>query len=303
MLGVIGGNGAGKSTLLKILSRITDADRGTRDDSRPRRLAPRNRHRVSPRFDRARKHLLERRHPRHGARRDSAATSTRSSNSPRSGQFVDTPVKHYSSGMYVRLAFAVAAHLEPDVLLVDEVLAVGDAQFQRKCIGKLDDVARGGRTVLFVSHNMAAVQRLCTRALLLRSRAASSLRGEPRLAVGTLFIRRWAQSVSGGTRVGRAAGRRGGAGRCGRALTRARRRDRPGVSSGCVSTCRRARPGRDSESASPLPTARRSSHRISTMSVVALPPGPGQTTATVTIPANTLLAGEYHVVTCLWTDW
>ncbi len=81
------------------------------------------------------------------------------------GQFLDTPVKRYSSGMYVRLAFAVAAHLEPEILLVDEVLAVGDAAFQRKCLGKMGEVAKQGRTVLFVSHNMAAITRLCERAL------------------------------------------------------------------------------------------------------------------------------------------
>ena len=79
-------------------------------------------------------------------------------------RFLDTPVKRYSSGMYVRLAFAVAAHLEPEILLVDEVLAVGDAQFQKKCLGKMGDVAKEGRTVLFVSHNMVAVQTLCQRA-------------------------------------------------------------------------------------------------------------------------------------------
>ncbi len=77
-------------------------------------------------------------------------------------KFLDTPVKRYSSGMYVRLAFAVAAHLEPEILIVDEVLAVGDAEFQKKCLGKMQDVAKGGRTVLFVSHNMSAVQSLCT---------------------------------------------------------------------------------------------------------------------------------------------
>jgi ABC-type polysaccharide/polyol phosphate transport system ATPase subunit len=82
-------------------------------------------------------------------------------------QFVDTPVKHYSSGMYLRLAFAVAAHLEPEILLVDEVLAVGDVEFQKKCIGKMDAVASEGRTVLFVSHNMATIQALCSRGLLL----------------------------------------------------------------------------------------------------------------------------------------
>src|SRR5205085_9518048 len=76
-------------------------------------------------------------------------------------KFIDTPVKFYSSGMYVRLAFAVAAHLQPEILIVDEVLAVGDSQFQRKCLGKMEDVAHQGRTVLFVSHNMAAIRKLC----------------------------------------------------------------------------------------------------------------------------------------------
>ena len=84
-------------------------------------------------------------------------------------QFLDTPVKRYSSGMYVRLAFAVAAHLEPEILLVDEVLAVGDAQFQKKCLGKMDHIAKGGRTVLFVSHQMSAVQRLCRQCLFLEN--------------------------------------------------------------------------------------------------------------------------------------
>jgi len=86
-------------------------------------------------------------------------------------KFIDTPVKRYSSGMYVRLAFAVAAHLEPEILLVDEVLAVGDAEFQKKCLGKMGDVTREGRTVLFVSHNMAAVARLCPKAIVLKSGA------------------------------------------------------------------------------------------------------------------------------------
>ena len=83
-------------------------------------------------------------------------------------KFLDTPVKRYSSGMYMRLAFAVAAHLDTDVLIVDEVLAVGDAEFQRKCLGKMSAVASGGRTILFVSHNMAAVERLCSRVILLQ---------------------------------------------------------------------------------------------------------------------------------------
>ncbi|NIP26938.1 MAG: ABC transporter ATP-binding protein, partial [Phycisphaerae bacterium] len=82
-------------------------------------------------------------------------------------EFIDTPVKFYSSGMYVRLAFSVAAHLEPEILLVDEVLAVGDIAFQKKCLGKMDSVSRQGRTVIFVSHNMNALQRLCPQSILL----------------------------------------------------------------------------------------------------------------------------------------
>ena len=86
-------------------------------------------------------------------------------------KFLDTPVKRYSSGMYVRLAFAVAAHLEPEILVIDEVLAVGDSAFQKKCLGKMGEVAKGGRTVLFVSHNMAAVESLCTKGVVLASGA------------------------------------------------------------------------------------------------------------------------------------
>src|SRR4029077_3953666 len=82
-------------------------------------------------------------------------------------RFLDTPLKHYSSGMQMRLAFAVAAHLEPEILFVDEVLAVGDAAFQRKCLGKMSDVARQGRTILFVSHNMTAINSLCSRCILM----------------------------------------------------------------------------------------------------------------------------------------
>ena len=83
-------------------------------------------------------------------------------------KFIDTPVKRYSSGMYVRLAFSVAAHLEPEILLVDEVLAVGDAEFQRRCLGRMEELSSHGRTVLFVSHNMQVLARLCDRAILLR---------------------------------------------------------------------------------------------------------------------------------------
>jgi lipopolysaccharide transport system ATP-binding protein len=90
-------------------------------------------------------------------------------------KFIDTPVKRYSSGMYVRLAFAVAAHLEPEILVVDEVLAVGDVEFQKKCLGKMSDVAAGGRTVLFVSHNMGAIESLCQKSILMEAGSISSI--------------------------------------------------------------------------------------------------------------------------------
>lgn len=166
IVGIIGVNGAGKSTLLKILSRITDPTRGQ----------ARIRGRISS--------LLEVGtgfHPELTGRENVYLNGTilgmRKKELARkfdeivdfSGveKFLDTPVKRYSSGMKVRLAFAVAAHLEPEILLIDEVLAVGDAQFQKKCLNKMEDVSTHGRTVLFVSHNMQAVTRLCPRTILL----------------------------------------------------------------------------------------------------------------------------------------
>src|SRR5450830_1443529 len=161
-VGIIGRNGAGKSTLLKILSRITEPSTGrVTIKGRVASLLE-----VGTGF-----------HPELTGRENiylngailgmSRAEIRRKFDEivafAEVAQFLDTPVKRYSSGMYVRLAFAVAAHLEPEVLIVDEVLAVGDASFQRKCLGKMNDVASGGRTVLFVSHNMAAVEGLCTR--------------------------------------------------------------------------------------------------------------------------------------------
>jgi lipopolysaccharide transport system ATP-binding protein len=169
VLGIIGRNGAGKSTLLKILSRITEPTGG--------RVMIRGR--VAS--------LLEVGtgfHPELTGRENiylngAILGMTRAEIRKKFDEivafaevekFLDTPVKHYSSGMYVRLAFAVAAHLEPEILIVDEVLAVGDAEFQDKCIGKMNNVATvQGRTVLFVSHNMAVVQHLCERAILLRN--------------------------------------------------------------------------------------------------------------------------------------
>ncbi len=166
VLGIIGGNGAGKSTLLKILSNITDPTRG-------KALI---RGKVSS--------LLEVGtgfHPELTGRENVYLNGTILGMSKNEvdrkfseivdfagvERFIDTPVKRYSSGMSVRLAFAVAAHLEPDILVVDEVLAVGDAEFQKKCLGKMGDMAKGGRTVLLVSHNMGAITDLCSRSLLL----------------------------------------------------------------------------------------------------------------------------------------
>ncbi len=166
-LGLIGRNGAGKSTLLKILSRITEPTSGrARIVGRVASLLE-----VGTGF-----------HPELTGRENiflngAILGMTRAEIRRRFDEivafaeiekFLDTPVKRYSSGMYVRLAFGVAAHLEPEILLVDEVLAVGDAAFQRKCLGKMGDVSRQGRTVIFVSHNMAAIRSLCERVVLLK---------------------------------------------------------------------------------------------------------------------------------------
>ncbi len=166
-VGIIGRNGAGKSTLLKILSRITEPTRGrVTVQGRVASLLE-----VGTGF-----------HPELSGRENiflngailgmSKAEIRRKFDEivafAEIDQFLDTPVKRYSSGMYVRLAFAVAAHLEPEILVVDEVLAVGDAQFQQKCLGKMQHVGQEGRTVLFVSHNLAALRQLCNSALLLQ---------------------------------------------------------------------------------------------------------------------------------------
>ena len=166
VVGIIGRNGAGKSTLLKILSRITEPTTGRVEIlGRVASLLE-----VGTGF-----------HPELTGRENiflngailgmSRAEIKRKFDEivdfAEVEKFLDTPVKRYSSGMYVRLAFAVAAHLEPEILIVDEVLAVGDAEFQKKCLGKMKDVAGGGRTVLFVSHNMVAVQALCSRGIVL----------------------------------------------------------------------------------------------------------------------------------------
>ena len=124
-------------------------------------------------------------------------------------QFLDTPVKHYSSGMYMRLAFAVAAHLEPEILVVDEVLAVGDASFQKKCIGKMENVAKGGRTVLFVSHNVAALEALCQRCVLLTNGKLDSV--GPTAEITTKYLQKSLTTQASTVDLSRASGRRGGA--------------------------------------------------------------------------------------------
>ena len=170
VVGIIGRNGAGKSTLLKILSRITEPSEGrVTIKGRVASLLE-----VGTGF-----------HPELTGRENiylngAILGMTRAETKRKFDEivcfadvekFLDTPVKRYSSGMYVRLAFAVAAHLEPEILVVDEVLAVGDVEFQKKCLGKMSEVAGGGRTVLFVSHNMSAVETLCPRSMYLESGA------------------------------------------------------------------------------------------------------------------------------------
>src|SRR5215216_1924831 len=168
VVGIIGRNGAGKSTLLKILTGITDPTDGYADIyGRVGSLLE-----VGTGF-----------HPELTGRENvflnGAILGMRKAEIERKfdeivafaeiDKFIDTPVKHYSSGMHVRLAFSVAAHLEPEILLVDDVLAVGDMAFQRKCLGKMDDVAHEGRTVVFVSHNMGLLQTLCQRGIFLHA--------------------------------------------------------------------------------------------------------------------------------------
>ncbi len=173
-VGIIGRNGAGKSTLLKVLSRITDPTTGRITlHGRVASLLE-----VGTGF-----------HPELTGRENIYLNGAILGMSKKEierkfdeivafaevEKFLDTPVKRYSSGMYVRLAFAVAAHLEPEILIVDEVLAVGDAQFQKKCLGKMQDVGKSGRTVLFVSHDMRAVKSLCTSAMVMDHGRASAM--------------------------------------------------------------------------------------------------------------------------------
>jgi lipopolysaccharide transport system ATP-binding protein len=166
VVGIIGPNGAGKSTLLKVLSRITEPTEGYADvygrvsallevgTGFHQELTGRENVYLNGAILGMKRAEIERKFDEIVAFAEVE-------------RFIDTPVKHYSSGMRLRLAFAVAAHLEPETMIVDEVLAVGDARFQKKCLAKMQDVGEGGRTVLFVSHNMPAITRLCQRAILL----------------------------------------------------------------------------------------------------------------------------------------
>src|ERR1700744_1148017 len=172
VLGLIGRNGAGKTTLLKLLSRITRPTTGHAEIRGHVRsllevgtgfhgeLSGRENTYFSGSLLGMKKREIDR-------KLDEIIAFAEIE------KFIDTPVKHYSSGMYVRLAFAVAAHLEPEILLVDEVLAVGDINFQKKCLGKMGDVARAGRTVILVSHSMAAINSLCSRCVILASGATA----------------------------------------------------------------------------------------------------------------------------------
>jgi lipopolysaccharide transport system ATP-binding protein len=166
VVGIVGRNGAGKSTLLKVLSRITPPTRGRAwlngrvgsllevgTGFHPELTGRENVYLNGAILGMSRREI--------GRKFDEIVAFAEIE------QFLDTPVKRYSSGMYTRLAFAVASHLEPEILIVDEVLAVGDAQFQQKCLGRMSEVSREGRTVLFVSHNMSAMKSLCTRGVLL----------------------------------------------------------------------------------------------------------------------------------------
>ncbi len=194
VVGIIGRNGAGKSTLLKVLSRITEPTEGSAQmHGRVGSLLE-----VGTGF-----------HPELTGRENiylnGAILGMRKADIHRKfdeivafaevEKFIDTPVKHYSSGMFIRLAFAVAAHLEPEILLVDEVLAVGDAEFQKKCLGKMGEVAKEGRTILFVSHNLAAVASLCDRVIMLCN--GSLIRdGTTESTIRTYLTESWSDQIT-----------------------------------------------------------------------------------------------------------
>jgi len=206
VLGLIGKNGAGKSTLLKILSRVTKPTRGyIKGQGRVASLLE-----VGTGFHdelSGRENIFLNGNILGMTNREIRKKFDQIVEFSGVEKFIDTPVKRYSSGMYVRLAFAVAAHLEPEILIVDEVLAVGDAEFQKRCLGKMNDISRrDGCTVIFVSHNMQAIQHLCSEALLLEE-GVITRRGKPAEVIGSYlrqqhthaFIKSWSteEEVSG----------------------------------------------------------------------------------------------------------
>ena len=193
VVGLIGRNGAGKSTLLKILARVTEPTEGcARICGKIGSLLEVG---VGFHLELSGRENIFLNGAILGMKRvDIKRRFDAIVEFAEIEKFIDTPVKHYSSGMYLRLAFAVAAHLEPEILLVDEVLAVGDAAFQKKCIGKMEEVAGEGRTVLFVSHNMAAVQALCTRGIFLLNGSIHA--DAPASTAISAYLRMLEQSVS-----------------------------------------------------------------------------------------------------------
>ncbi len=297
VVGIIGGNGAGKSTLLKILSRISMPTRGrARIVGRVASLLE-----VGTGF-----------HPElsgreniflNGAilgmtRREIAAKFDAIVSFAEVERFIDTAVKYYSSGMYVRLAFAVAAHLEPEILIVDEVLSVGDARFQQKCLGKMDDVARGGRTVLFVSHNMAAVQRLATSALLLergRLKASGPVRSMVALYLGGDAHASFSVDRRSGLPQILAADLIDGAGR--RVAT-------PLNTESFGFRVRFVLPEPRSGMTIGIGVLAADGTVVFTHNTadvaLAVPRAAGEYEARVLVPADTLLAGDYHLAVCLW---
>jgi lipopolysaccharide transport system ATP-binding protein len=299
VVGVIGGNGAGKSTLLKILSRITAPTEGRAEvrgrvgsllevgtGFHPDLTGRENVMLNGAILGMTRDEIL---------RRFDAIVAFAEVDA-----FIDTPVKHYSSGMYVRLAFGVAAHLEPEILIVDEVLAVGDARFQKKCLAKIVEVARGGRTVLFVSHNMTAVQQSCTTALLL-DRGRVVFQGDPRLVVS--------RYLAGDGRARYIAASPGP----GPAVLDAeivdvlgRPAPRPRVTDPIVVRMQVRLPAGSTGAHLGIGVLSADGVQVFTSNLddvgLQLPAGPALLRAEVRIPANTLLAGDYHVATRLWNE-
>ncbi len=297
VVGIIGGNGAGKSTLLKVLSRITEPTEGEAEvTGRVGSLLE-----VGTGF-----------HPEltgrdnvflNGAilglsRAETASRFDEIVAFAEVERFIDTPVKHYSSGMYVRLAFAVAAQMQPEILVVDEVLAVGDARFQKKCLGKMDDVARSGRTVLFVSHNMAAIQRLCTRTLLLESGRLVDA-GDTREVVGRYLSGdarpRYAAAIRPGwTQIVSVELQTPGGAPVARALTHEPITVAIDYTLGPRTADVHVGIGVLTVDGVPIFTSE------SRDCGLVAPAGEGRYLARVTIPGDTFLAGDVHVAVCLW---